>query len=98
MVPAEEDWRWDLNPGAAGMRCLCASKWLGQRTTGHLLGTMRLRQTRTTDFYFFFSDMVPRTGQRGKEGLCVCEYSKGLWDLNEDIKSLLLSLYNSLNK
>ena len=35
-----------------------------------------------------------QTGQRGKEGLCVCGYSKGLWDLKEDIKSLLLSLYN----
>ena len=34
----------------------------------------------------------------GEEGLWVCGYSKGLWDLNEDIKSLLLSLYNSLNK
>ena len=34
----------------------------------------------------------------GRGGLCVCGYSKGLWDLNEDIKSLLLSLYNSLNK
>ena len=33
----------------------------------------------------------------GEEGLCVCGYSKGLWDLSEDIKSLLLSLYNSLN-
>ena len=26
--------------------------------------------------------------------VCICGYSKGLWDLNEDIKSLLLSLYN----
>ena len=34
----------------------------------------------------------------GKEGLCVCGYSKGLWDLSEDIKSLLFNLYNSLNK
>ena len=28
----------------------------------------------------------------------ICGYSKGLWDLNEAIKSLLLNLYNSLNK
>ena len=28
----------------------------------------------------------------------MCGYSKGLWDLNEDIKLLLLSLYSSLNK
>ena len=32
------------------------------------------------------------------EGLCIYGYSKGLWDLNEDIKLLLLNLYNSLNK
>ena len=32
---AEEDWRWDLNPGTAVMR--------------HLLGTTRLGQRRTTD-------------------------------------------------
>ena len=36
----------------------------------------------------------PRPGKGGKEGLCVCGYFKGLWDFNEDIKSLLLSLYN----
>ena len=81
---AEEDWPWDLNPGTAAKR--------------HLFGTTRLRQRRTTDFYFFFWDMVPQTGQRGKEGLCICEYSKRLWDLNEGIKLLLLGLYNSLNK
>ena len=28
----------------------------------------------------------------------MCGYSKGIWDLNEDIKLLLLSLYNSLSK
>ena len=35
-----------------------------------------------------------------EEGGSTCIYgnSKGLWDLNEDIKSLLLNLYNSLNK
>ena len=49
------------------------------------------------DFYFFFWDMVSWTGQRGKKGLCVCGCSKGLWVLNEDIKLLLLNLYNSLN-
>ena len=32
------------------------------------------------------------------EGRCVYGYSKGFWDLNEEIKLLLLSLYNSLNK
>ena len=37
---AEEDWCWDLNPGAAAM-------W-------GLFGTMRLGQRRATDFYFFF--------------------------------------------
>ena len=81
---AEEDWCWDLNPGAAAMR--------------GLFGTTGLRQRRTTDFYFFFWDTVSQTGQRGKEGLCICGYSKGLWDLNEDMKSSLLNLYNSLNK
>ena len=46
-----------------------------------------------------FSEIrYPGLGKEGKEGLCVCGYSKGLWDLNEDIKLLLLSLYNSLNK
>ena len=81
---AEEDWRWDLNPGMAA--------------TQHLFGTMQLGHKRTTDFYFFFWDTLPCTGQRGKEGLCVCGYSKGLWDPNEDIKSLLLSFCNFLNK
>ena len=37
---AEEDWRWDLNPGVAAMR--------------GLFGTSQLGQRRTTDFYFFF--------------------------------------------
>ena len=37
---AEEDWRWDLNPGSAAMH--------------HLFGTTQLGQRRTTDFYFFF--------------------------------------------
>ena len=37
---AEEDWRWDLNPGAAAI--------------GGLFGVMQLGQRRTTDFYFFF--------------------------------------------
>ena len=47
------------------------------------------------DFYFFPWDMVPWTGQRWEgRTLCVCGYFKGLWDFNEDIKSLLLSLYN----
>ena len=81
---AEEDWRWDLNPGAVTMWGFFGTMWLGQR--------------RTTDFYFFYFDTVPQIGQRGKEGLCVCGYSKGLWDINEDIKSLLLRLYNSWNK
>ena len=36
--------------------------------------------------------------ERGKEGVCICGCSKGFGDLNEDIKLLLLSLYNSLNK
>ena len=36
---AEEDWCWDLNPVAATMR--------------GLLGTTRVGQRRTTDFYFF---------------------------------------------
>ena len=94
---AEEDWHWDLNPGMAAMQRLFGTVRLGQRRTRHLFGTMRLGQ-RSTDFYFFFWDMVPQTAQRRKEGLCVCGYSKGLWDLNEDIKSLLLSLYNSLKK
>ena len=78
---AEEDWCWDLNPGVAAMWGLFGTMWLGQR--------------RTMDFYSFFWDTVPQTGQRGKEGLWVCGHSKGLWDLNEDIKSLLLSLYSS---
>ena len=30
----------------------------------------------------------------GEGRAVVCGYSKGLWDLNEDIKSLHLSLYN----
>ena len=81
---AEEDWHWGLNPGGVIKQCL--------------FGTLRLGQTRTTDFYFFFLRYCTPTRQRGKEGLCICGYSKGLWDLNEDIKSLLLSLYNSLNK
>ena len=36
---------------------------------------------------------------KGGEGrtVCVCGCFKGLWDFNEDIKSLLLSLYD-LNK
>ena len=81
----EEDWPWDLNPGMAAM-------W-------GLLGTMRLGQRRSMDFYFFFWDtVVPWTEHREKEGLCICGYSKGLWVLNEDIKLLLLRLYNSLNK
>ena len=37
---AEEDWRWDLNPGVAAMQ--------------GLFGTSQLGQRRTTDFYFFF--------------------------------------------
>ena len=71
---AEEDWCWDLNQGAAAMQYPFGTMWLGQR--------------RTTDFYFyfFFWDTVPQTGQRGKEGLCICGHSKGLWDLNVDIK------------
>ena len=81
---AEKDWCWDLNPGEAAMWRLFGTTWLGQR--------------RTMDFYFFFWDTVPQTGKRGKEGLWVCGYSNELWDLNEDIKLLLLSLYNSLNK
>ena len=81
---AEEDWCCDLNPGTAALRGLFGTMWLGQR--------------RTMDFYFFFWDTLPQTGQRGKEGLCICGYSKGLWYLNEDIKVLLFSLYNSINK
>ena len=37
---AEEDWRWDLNPGVAAVQGLFGASQLGQR--------------RTTDFYFFF--------------------------------------------
>ena len=37
---AEEDWRWDLNPGVAAVQ--------------GLFGTSQLGQRRTTDFYFFF--------------------------------------------
>ena len=40
----------------------------------------------------------PGLGTGEGRTVCVCGYSKGLWDLNEDIKLLLLSLYNSLNK
>ena len=38
----------------------------------------------------------PWTGQRGEgRTVCMCEYSRRLWDFNEDtIKSLLSSLYN----
>ncbi|KAF6086283.1 hypothetical protein HJG60_008475 [Phyllostomus discolor] len=43
---------------------------------------------------FFPEIWYLRLGKVGKEGLCVCGYSKGLWDFNEDIKSLVLSLYN----
>ena len=41
-----------------------------------------------------FLFQVPRLGKGGKEVLCICGHFKGLWDFNEDIKSLLLSLYN----
>ena len=34
----------------------------------------------------------------GEGRIVICGYSKGFWDLNENIKLLLLSLYNSLNK
>ena len=37
---AEEDWHWDLNPGAAATQCL--------------FGTTRLGQRRTMESYFFF--------------------------------------------
>ena len=37
---------------------------------------------------------LARLGRRGKEGLCVCGCFKGLWDFNEDINPLLLSLCN----
>ena len=79
---AEEDWRWDLNPGTAAMQHLFGASQFGQRTT---------------DFNFFFWDTVPWTGQRGKKD-CVFVGFQGLWDLNEDNKSLLLSLYNFLDK
>ena len=54
-----------------------------------LLGTMWLGQRSTTHFY-----TVPWTGQRGKGGLYISGHSKGLWDLNEDIKSLLFIYIN----
>ena len=72
---AEGDWPWDLNPCMAAMPGWDHAAW-AEKNWG-LFGTMKLGQ-RTSDFYFFFGDMVPWTGQRGKEGLCVCGYSKGL--------------------
>ena len=37
----------------------------------------------------------PRSGKEGEgRTLCVCGCFKGLWDFNEDNKSLLLSLYD----
>ena len=60
---AEEDWRWDLNPGAAAaMLCL-----FGTMRLWRLLETMQLGRRRTTDFYFFFCDMVPRLGRGGRK-------------------------------
>ena len=51
---AEEDGRWDLNPGTGAMWGLFGTMQLGQRRTRGLLGTTQLGQRRTTDFYFFF--------------------------------------------
>ena len=87
---AEEDWCWDLNPSEAAKRHLFG-------TTG-VWGTTWLGQRRATDFYFFPEIQYPTLAEGEGRTVCVCGYSKGLWDLNEDIKSLLLSLYNSLNK
>ena len=36
----------------------------------------------------------PGLGTGEGRPVCVCGYSKGLWDLNEDIKPLLLSVCN----
>ena len=43
---------------------------------------------------FLFLDTVPKAEHRGEgRTVCVCGCFKGLWYFNEDIKSLLLSLY-----
>ena len=47
---------------------------------------------------FFFLIYGTLDWAEGEGRTVICGYSKGFWDLNEDIKLLLLSLYNSLNK
>ena len=74
---AEDDWHWDLNPGTASMRSL--------------FGTTRLQKNHGLQFLFLRYGTVDWAEGEGRT-VCICGYSK-VWNLSEDIKSLLLSLY-----
>ena len=94
---------------AAVANCGRSSKWCGK---GRLvLGFKPRRGSHAASFLgqaawaeknhghlFLFLKYGTLDWERGKEGVCICGCSKGFGDLNEDIKLLLLSLYNSLNK
>ena len=75
----EEDWHWDLNPGVAAIRGLFWDQATWAEKNHGLL--------------FLFLRYGILDWAEG-EGRCVYGYSKGFWDLNEEIKLLLLSLYN----
>ena len=58
-----------------------------------LLGRTRAYLSHRLIFLFLrygISDWARREGRT----VCVCGYFTRLWDFNEDVKSLLLSLYN----
>ena len=44
--------------------------------------------------FLFLRYSTPDQSKEEGRTVCVCGCFKGLWDFNEDIKSLLLSLYN----
>ena len=58
-----------------------------------LLGRTRDYLSHRLPFLFLRYSTPDQSKEEGRT-VCVCGCFKGLWDFNEDIKSLLLKLYN----
>ena len=91
--------RWDLNPGVAAI----PHGFGGEGGENHAAlaeweppGRSTVDDARCLNhglLLLFLRYSTPDWAEGEGRTVCVCGYSKGLWDLNEDIKSLLLHLY-----